>query len=153
MCIDSSMVSIFWMSSLAALSVCRLVLDSLMSLQSSRVHNGIHDAIYHYANRQQIASIYPLCTYPQISGTNTCDGMNRLRSTVNRFAIFPNDVMDAQSVCHRPSGNWYFLFHSKTNWNKKKWKSIFQNRNISRKWWITYVFPLSIEIQQLIYSF
>lgn len=93
------------MSTLAAGWPFPLALVERMAHRSSPVRNGIHDAIYRCANRQRIASICPARTCLGISGTNTCDGTNRLRSTVSRIEICQGDAMDGQNVCHRPSRN------------------------------------------------
>lgn len=120
MCIDFSMVSASWMSSLAAVLVCPLDCRATSSPQSFPVRSGIHDAICHCASRQRIASFCRAGRCRRISGTDTCAEMSRSQSMVNRRVICPNGAMDAQSVYHQPWGNWYFLLCADANWNKKK---------------------------------
>lgn len=93
------------MSTLAAVLVCPLAVDALMSRRFFPVHNGIHDAICRCADHQRMPSICPACTCLGISGTSTCDGKNQWQSKVNRIVPCQGGATDGQSVCHRPLEN------------------------------------------------
>lgn len=72
-------------------------------------HNGIHDVIFRCANPLRTATVCPACTCPGHRGKDTCDGTNRLQSTVNHLGIFRDDEADGQNVYRRPSGSLWFL--------------------------------------------
>lgn len=70
-------------------------------LQLDPVRNGIHDAIFRYADQQRIVLAYRACVCHYSRGTDTYVGTNRSQSLVNRPSFSLNGPTDVQSAYHQ----------------------------------------------------